>query len=945
MRAVLVSSPGADHFVGVDAALSALGLGAQRGLAAGPDGSAVLPEGARVVVVSDIEGPETRRAIRLADGAGLPVVLMMDGVVEYRNTYRNPRSGPGFLRPAPADTVCVAGEPDKVILDTLGHPEAGVRVVATGLPRLDGLGPMPLPGGTRLLVATARTPAFDAGERGRLVRALGRVRDAARTLGLAVTWRLSARLELEVGVENDEGPLAEALAGASAVLTTPSTLALEAMRAGRATALLDAQGVPCWVRAPAAWHARLPVPDPALDDAYPMETHEGPGGLYRLVRSLADDAGRLLLAQAGLVPRVCPTGAAARVAEAIVDAARRGSVRPKAARLAPVEVVAQPVGRIAGLRRAVNLYITDGEPFGGVPVWCDRMSAAFAERPDLGWEVRTLIVSTRRWWREGEPVPGLEPGAPEPSVCLIDPGAGPAGALATVRASLEALGPDIVTPQYGDLCHAAAAGLAPAGVRTVVMMQTDDWVYRSTLDAYPDWHGAVGGSDACGRFVLERARGRPVATIRNGVRVLDAPREVSGDSPLRLAYVGRMAELQKRLTDLHALADGLEERGVEAEIHLVGDGPDLDAFLARERAVRRDVVRFVAHGARAPGWVQAFWPAMDCCVLVSENEGTSIVTLEAMGCGVVPVVTRVGSGAEDWIDDGTSGVIVGIGDMPAMADALARLHRDRDGLRAMARAAWASVRGRANLGTAAEAYASLFDEVMARAIERAPSDAGVRLLESHRWKGARSTEPERDEAFLRERLIEAGYRAVETIGDAGSEPGAGAEALVVTAAPTPELMRRVGVWRSAGLGVALAPGVIEPEWVRLGAGLERAAQHGSRLAVYGAGDHTRRASRAFDWARERGIGVVAIIDDEPGAESAFGLPLVTPGEALDRLKIDAVVLSSDAWEGRMWERSAVLRARGVHVQALYGGYAEGPAPASMAFPSSPGATTRLTASA
>jgi glycosyltransferase involved in cell wall biosynthesis len=714
------------------------------------------------------------------------------------------------------------------------------------------------------------------------------------------------------------------------------------MRAGRATALLDPHGVPCWVRAAAAWHARLPAPDPALDHDYPMETYEGPGGLYRLVRTLADDPRRLVVAQNELLPRVCPTGAAERVAEAIAEAAQMRAVAPQASRLAPAEVVARPVPRVDGLKRAVNLYITDGEPFGGVPVWCDRMSRAFAERADLGWEVRTLIVSTRRWWREGEPVPSLEPEALEPSVCLIDPSAGPAAAMRTVRASLEALAPDIVTPQYGDLCHAVAASLAPTGVRTVVMMQTDDWVYRSTLDAYPHWHGAVGGSDACGRFVEQHASGRPVATIRNAVPVLNAPRAVAAEGPLRLAYVGRMAELQKRLSDLHTLADELDRRAVDAEIHLVGDGPDLDTFLARERERSRACVRFIAHGVRSPAWVAEFWSTMDICTLVSENEGTSIVTLEAMGCGVVPVVTRVGSGAEDWIDNGTSGVIVEIADMPAMADALAELHADRAKLASMARAAWEAVRDRAHLHTAAEAYAEVFDAVCERPIEATPTDAAVRLLESHRWQEARSTDQERDTAYLRERLAEAGYRAIEEITTETAEPTDRADALVVTAPPTPKLMQRIAAWRNQGLGVALAPGVIEPEWVRLAAGLDRAAQHGSRLAIYGAGDHTRRAARALDWARERGLEIVAIIDDEPRTTTAFGLPLTTPADALARLKIDAVVLSSDAWEGRMWDRSRPLRDAGVHIEPLYGRYTHDTDPPAIAFPRP---ASRLTASA
>ena len=85
-----------------------------------------------------------------------------------------------------------------------------------------------------------------------------------------------------------------------------------------------------------------------------------------------------------------------------------------------------------------------------------------------------------------------------------------------------------------------------------------------------------------------------------------------------------------------------------------------------------------------------------------------------------------------------------------------------------------------------------------------------------------------------------------------------------------------------------------------------------------------------------------IVDDEPKATTAFGLPIVTPTDALARLKIDAVVLSSDAWEGRMWDRSRPLRGAGVHIEPLYGRYTRETEPPAIAFPRP---ASRLTASA
>jgi glycosyltransferase involved in cell wall biosynthesis len=765
------------------------------------------------------------------------------------------------------------------------------------------------------------------------VRALGRIREATEALGVPVTWRLTGRLELDLGVERDEAPLAQSLADASAVLTTPSTLAVEAMLAGRAVGLVDPHGAPAWVRTGVMWRAdsalrpggTMSETDSAsiereLDRLAPVEQLTGAGGLWRLVERLVDRPDDVVRAQDQILASVArdPGASAAEVAALIDRTARSG----RAASRRAVPIAASSAERIdpapSGRRRVVNLYLTDGAPLGGVPLWCDRMARAFRDDPDLGFDVRTLIVSASRWWREDAPVPALEPGGVSPSVCLIDPYAGPAAALRTVDESLAALDPDIVVPHYADLCHAAAAGAAGRGVRVVAAMNTFDDAARALIRAYPGWDAAVGVSDACGAWLDGVAGAKPVATIPYGVPVSAHPRTPSDRGPLRLAYVGRMVELQKRISDLHRLIAGLERLGVDAELHLVGDGPDLDRFLTTERRREPRGVRVVAHGPRSAAWVGAFWPTVDVAVLVSDSEGMSISMLEAMGRGVVPVVTRAGSGAEQVITDGVNGVLVAVGDMEAMAERLSDLAGDRARRASMGAEAWRTAGEVGELRTAAAGWARVFRDVLSSRADRAPSDASCRLIEAWRWKDASSEDPAGDAAFVRARLRDAGYRS---IGE--NSPGPTDDAVVVSDRPTPELMDKVHAWRARGLGVVLTPGVIEPEWVRLGAGIRRAHAGGARrIAVFGCGDHTRRAAHALAWAKDAGITLAGLIDDARAGETLWGLPVVTADRAPGDLRPDAVVLSSDAWEGRLWERARPLRDAGVRVVPLYGSYAE-----------------------
>lgn len=93
------------------------------------------------------------------------------------------------------------------------------------------------------------------------------------------------------------------------------------------------------------------------------------------------------------------------------------------------------------------------------------------------------------------------------------------------------------------------------------------------------------------------------------------------------------------------------------------------------------------------------------------------------------------------------------------------------------------------------------------------------------------------------------------------------------------------------------------------------ARGAAPLAIYGAGAHTRRAAAAI---RAHAPAIACIIDDNPALHGTHidGLPIVTTDRAL-AMGLRAAVLSSDAHEDRLWDRSAPLRAAGVEVVRLY----------------------------
>lgn len=135
-----------------------------------------------------------------------------------------------------------------------------------------------------------------------------------------------------------------------------------------------------------------------------------------------------------------------------------------------------------------------------------------------------------------------------------------------------------------------------------------------------------------------------------------------------VGWVGRMTAV-KRTDDVVLTLQKLVEKGVDAYLCLIGDGPDRDAM--ERRAHELGVVRrclFVGYQQD----VSRFYDAIDVLLLPSANEGTPVSVIEALAASRPAVATRVG-GVPDVIREGIDGFLVDVGDTDALADRLAEL--------------------------------------------------------------------------------------------------------------------------------------------------------------------------------------------------------------------------------------------------------------------------------
>ena len=86
--------------------------------------------------------------------------------------------------------------------------------------------------------------------------------------------------------------------------------------------------------------------------------------------------------------------------------------------------------------------------------------------------------------------------------------------------------------------------------------------------------------------------------------------------------------------------------------------------------------------------------------------------VEAMACGV-PVVATATEGAREIVEDGADGLLVPIGDVDALASAVASLLEDGARRRAFGERASASARARFDLARMVEATERVYEEAVA----------------------------------------------------------------------------------------------------------------------------------------------------------------------------------------------------------------------------------------
>ncbi len=198
--------------------------------------------------------------------------------------------------------------------------------------------------------------------------------------------------------------------------------------------------------------------------------------------------------------------------------------------------------------------------------------------------------------------------------------------------------------------------------------------YSPSIDSY------ISVSEECSdklKSILGHPQ-KPFFTIPTGIK-LGGPPTIKESDSMNICFAGRLDEYQKRAQDLIPFFSHLQQNNIHSTLSIAGYGsllPDLKRHFAKSESV----VKTELHGSISPERMSVFWKDQDIFVQFSEFEGTSNSMLEAMGNGVIPIVTHTESGVKGIINHNKNGFLFPIGKPEEAVKIIRSLHKNKQQL-------------------------------------------------------------------------------------------------------------------------------------------------------------------------------------------------------------------------------------------------------------------------
>lgn len=278
--------------------------------------------------------------------------------------------------------------------------------------------------------------------------------------------------------------------------------------------------------------------------------------------------------------------------------------------------------------------------------------------------------------------------------------------------------------------------LPPRMIRLVALRTTNPLVFGRAEINGGVWDMALAVSPAVERIASQRLPGKAVQCIPTGVFCpsdLHLVQRADWSEPLRLLFVGRLANPAKNIVLLPEILRVCVQEGLPVTLTVIGDGPDRSLL---ERAIRAtgmgDLIEL--RGMQPATAVYQAMRAHHVLLMPSNSEGFPNVLLEAQANGCVPIASHLPGITDIGLADGVSGLLASPGDAAAFAHQIATLY-EPERWRSFSQAAIQRARSHFSIDVMGERYLALMSELVAN-VDRVASARGQPdpLLTLFGWK-------------------------------------------------------------------------------------------------------------------------------------------------------------------------------------------------------------------
>ena len=249
--------------------------------------------------------------------------------------------------------------------------------------------------------------------------------------------------------------------------------------------------------------------------------------------------------------------------------------------------------------------------------------------------------------------------------------------------------------------------LAPPGTARIALIQADSPEPYALAQNFSPWIDTLVGVS---NTIRDRAKSLPEFAGKNVIAIpygIDfspriGTRGARGSSELRVLYLGRLIEEQKRISRLAEVIRIADQKKLPMRFSIIGSGPDAQSF--QEKIAPYSNVRMFPPVANRD--VPGVFAEHDVFILLSDYEGLPLSLLEAMGHGLVPVISDLPSGVRDVVTP-DCGMLVPIGDIQAVLTALETLAANHNLLASMASSSERTIRATYSAQAMASNYLDL----------------------------------------------------------------------------------------------------------------------------------------------------------------------------------------------------------------------------------------------